>query len=198
MKRGIFYYIFGRFLQSVMVLWIIVTLLFLLFRLAPSNPLASYIDTTFTKEQEATLLARFGLDKPLHEQYVIYLFNLIKLDLGETFSYAGKSVLDILRADLPNTMYLTLSSLLVAYIVGVLGGIAMAAVRGSKIERVGTIFTLMTRAAPSFWVGMLLLSLFAFQWKLLPSAGIGPALIRYRWETEWDKLMSPVFWRHMC
>ena len=174
MKRGVFYYIFGRFMQSVMVLWIIVTLLFLLFRLAPSNPLASYIDTTFTKEQEATLLARFGLDKPLHEQYIIYLVNLVKLDLGETFSYAGKSVLDILRADLPNTMYLTLSSLLVAYVVGVLGGIAMAAVRGSVIERVGTTFTLMTRAAPSFWVGMLLLTFFAFQWKLLPSAGIGP------------------------
>ena len=50
MKRGVVYYILGRFLQSVMVLWIIVTLLFLLFRLAPSNPLASYIDTTFTKE----------------------------------------------------------------------------------------------------------------------------------------------------
>ena len=197
MKRGVFYYIFGRFLQSVMVLWVIVTLLFLLFRLAPSNPLASYIDTTFTKEQEATLLARFGLDKPLHEQYIIYLVNLVKLDLGETFSYAGKSVLDILSADLPNTVYLTLSSLFLAYIVGGLGGIAMAAVRGSKIERVGTIFTLMTRAAPSFWVGMLLLTFFAFQWKVLPSSGIGPAMVRYRWETEWDKLMSPVFWRHM-
>ena len=73
----------------------------------------------------------------------------------------------------------------------------MAALRGSLFERVGTIFTLMTRAAPSFWIGMLLLTLFAFQWKLLPSSGIGPALIRYRWETEWDKLLSPVFWRHM-
>lgn len=197
MNRGVVYYILGRFLQSMMVLWIIVTLLFLLFRLAPSNPLASYIDTTFTKEQEAALLARFGLDKPLHEQYIIYLINLVKFDLGDTFSYSGKSVLDILGADLPNTIYLTLSSLLLAYIVGVLGGISMAALRGSLIERVGTTFTLMTRAAPSFWVGMLLLTFFAFQWKLLPSSGIGPAVVRYRWETEWDKLMSPVFWRHM-
>ena len=44
---------------------------------------------------------------------------------------------------------------------------------------------------------MLLLTFFAFQWKLLPSSGIGPTVVRYRWETEWDKLMSPVFWRHM-
>ena len=73
----------------------------------------------------------------------------------------------------------------------------MAAMRGSMVERVGTTFTLMTRAAPQFWVGMLLLTFFAFQWKLLPSSGIGPTVVRYRWETEWDKLMSPVFWRHM-
>ena len=191
MNRGVVYYILGRFLQSLFVLLVIVTLLFLLFRLAPSNPLASYIDTNFTKEQEASLLARFGLDKPLHEQYVIYLVNLVKLDLGETFSYAGKSVLDILSEDLPNTLYLTMSSLLLAYSVGVLGGIAMAALRGSLIERVGTTFTLITRAAPQFWVGMLLLTFFAFQWRLLPSSGIGPALVRYRWVTEWDKLTSP-------
>ncbi len=197
MSRGIASYIVGRFLQSMMVLWVIVTLLFLLFRLAPSNPMASYIDTEFTKEQEQALLARFGLDRPLHEQYVIYLINLLKLDLGDTFHYAGTSVIDILRADLPNTLYLTLCSLLLAYSVGVLGGIAMAALRGSRIERVGTTFTLMTRAAPQFWVGMLLLTFFAFQWKLLPSSGIGPAVVRYRWETEWDKLLSPVFWRHM-
>lgn len=197
MNRSIAYYIIGRFLQSVMVLWVIVTLLFLLFRLAPSNPMASYIDTEFTKEQEAALLARFGLDRPLHEQYVIYLINLLKLDLGDTFHYAGTSVMEILQADLPNTLYLTMSSLLLAYSVGVLGGIAMAALRGSLIERVGTTVTLMTRAAPQFWVGMLLLTFFAFQWKLLPSSGIGPALVRYRWETEWDKLTSPVFWRHM-
>ncbi|MCY3573800.1 MAG: ABC transporter permease [Chloroflexi bacterium] len=197
MSRGIASYIAGRFLQSVMVLWVIVTLLFLLFRLAPSNPMASYIDTEFTKEQEQALLARFGLDRPLHEQYVIYLINLLKLDLGDTFHYAGTTVIDVLRADLPNTLYLTLTSLLLAYSVGVLGGIAYAALRGSRIERVGTTFTLMTRAAPQFWVGMLLLTLFAFHWKLLPSSGIGPAVVRYRWDTEWDKLLSPVFWRHM-
>ena len=123
MNRGVVYYILGRFLQSVMVLWIIVTMLFLLFRLAPTNPMASYIDTEFTEEQEAAILARFGLDKPLGEQYIIYLVNLLKLDLGDTFHYAGKSVMDILSADLPNTIYLTLSSLLLAYLVGVLGAL---------------------------------------------------------------------------
>ena len=142
-------------------------------------------------------MARFGLDKPLHEQYVIYLINLLKLDLGDTFHYAGTSVIEILQADLPNTLYLTMSSLLLAYAIGVLGGIAMAALRGSLLERLGTTVTLMTRAAPQFWVGMLLLTFFAWQWKLLPSSGIGPAMVRYRWDTEWDKLLSPVFWRHM-
>ncbi|NDJ63149.1 MAG: ABC transporter permease, partial [Chloroflexi bacterium] len=195
MRRGIWWYIGGRLLQSLIVLWVIVTFLFLLFRLAPGNPLASYIDTNFTAEQEEALLARFGLDRPLGEQYLIYIGNLLRGDLGDSFNQRGKSVAEILADDLPNTLYLTLTSLLLAYVIGIIGGIVMAARRGTWSERVGITFTLMSRSAPQFWVGMLLLAIFAFQLRILPSSGTAPPGMFYT--SELEKLTSPTFWRHM-
>lgn len=195
MQRGAFIYIGGRLLQSLLVLWIIVTFLFFLFRLGPSNPLASYIDTTFDAEQEAALLARFGLDKPLHEQYFIYIGNLLRGDLGDSFTSSGQPALDVLLDDLPNTLYLTVTSLLVAYLIGIIGGVLMAAQRGTWFEKIGITFTLMSRAAPQFWVGMLLLAVFAFQLRWLPSSGTAAPGQFYA--SEIDKLTSPMFWRHM-
>jgi peptide/nickel transport system permease protein len=194
MRRGLIAYIGGRLLQSLMVLWVIVTILFLLFRLAPGNPLTAYIDTTFSAEQQAQLMARFGLDRPLHEQYFIYLGNLIRGDLGDSFRY-GKTVIAAVLEVLPNTLYLTFTSLLVAYVVGVIGGIFMAARRGTRAEKAGIVFTLMTRAAPEFWIGMILLAIFAFNLRWLPSSGTAPAGTIY--SSEIEKLLSPVFWRHM-
>lgn len=195
MNRGIVTYIVGRLLQSLLVLWVIVTILFLLFRLGPGNPLASYIDTTFTGEQEAALLARFGLDRPLGEQYLIYIGNLLRGDLGDSFQYASKPVIEILMSDLPNTLYLTLTSLVVAYVVGVIGGVILAANRGTNFEKGGIVFTLLTRSAPQFWIGMIALAIFAFRLRWFPSSGIAGAGVIY--ESEWDKLSSPEFWRHM-
>ncbi len=194
MRRGVLTYIAGRLLQSLLVLWVIVTILFFFFRLAPGNPLAAYIDPTFTEEQQASLMARFGLDKPLWMQYFIYMGNLLRGDLGESFFRSG-SVVEELLAVLPNTIYLTLTALLLAYIAGVTGGVVLAALRGRNVERAGIIFTLMTRAAPEFWVGMILLALFAFQLRWLPSSGTGGAATIYA--SEWDKLTSAEFWRHM-
>lgn len=196
MNRGALVYILGRIARGLLALWVIVTILFLLFRLGPGNPLAAYIDTTFTAEQEADLMARFGLDRPLEEQYIIYIGNLLRGDLGETFRYAGKSVTDILRDDLPNTLYLTLTSLLLAYLIGTIGGVILAARRGTNLEKTSIVFTLVTRSAAPFWVGMIALAIFAFRLRWFPSSGIGGAGTIY--SSEWEKLASPEFWRHMA
>ena len=195
MNRGALVYILDRILQILLILWVIVTIQFLL-RLAPGNPLASYIDTTFTAEQEADLMARFGLDRPLGEQYIIYISNLLRGDLGDAFKYPGKSVFDILGEDLPNTLYLTLTSLLVAYLIGAIGGVILAARRGANFEKGGVVLTLFTRSAAPFWVGMIALAIFAFRLRWFPSSGIGGAGTIY--SSEWEKLASPEFWRHMA
>ncbi len=113
MRRDVLLYLGGRLLQSVLVLWVVVTFLFLLFRLAPGNPLVAYIDPTFTQEQQEALLRQFGLDQPLPVQYVVYLGNLLQGELGDSFFYRSP-VSELLMEVLPNTLYLTLTALLIA------------------------------------------------------------------------------------
>ena len=195
MRSGILLYIGGRLLQSLFVLWVIATILFLLFRLAPGDPTVAFIDTTFTDEQEAAVRARFGLDKSMPEQYIIYLGNLVKGDLGDSFFTSGKTVTEMIIDVLPNTLYLSMTSLILAYLIGVIGGVIMAAIRGGILERLGITVTLMTRAAPEFWVGMFLLAIFAFDLRWFPSSGTSsPGVI---FGSEWEKLTSQDFWEHM-
>src|SRR5471032_2030045 len=96
--------------QMLFVLWVVTTLLFFLFRLMPGSPLAAYIDTSMTAEQQTILLHQFGLDRPMYEQYVLYLFNLFQGSLGFSFIYK-EPVGTLLLATLPNTLFLTFSSL---------------------------------------------------------------------------------------
>ena len=123
----------SRLAQLVFVLWAVATILFLIFRLMPGSPLAAYIDPTFTEEQQRILMARFGLDRSLFDQYLIYLWNLLQGDLGESFFYrqpVGERVLMLL----PNTLVLSLFSIIIAYMIGVVGGAYLAWKRGSVLE----------------------------------------------------------------
>ncbi len=156
--------------QTVFILWVVTTLLFFMFRLMPGSPLAAYIDTSMTEEQQAILLHQFGLDQPLWTQYLLYLFNLVQGNLGVSFIY--KEPVDaILLAALPNTLLLTLTSLLLAYGFGVLAGAFLAARRGTWAEGVALPFVLATRALPEFWLGMVLLAIFSFSLGLFPAGG---------------------------
>ena len=156
--------------QMLFVLWVVTTLLFFLFRLMPGSPLAAYIDTSMTPEQQAILLHQFGLDRPLYEQYVLYLFNLMQGSLGFSFIYKT-SVGTLLLAALPNTLLLTLTSLLIAYTFGILAGAFLAARRGTWIEAVSLPFVLASRALPEFWLGMVLLAILSFSFGIFPAGG---------------------------
>jgi peptide/nickel transport system permease protein len=131
-----------RALQLALVLWAVVTILFLMFRLMPGNPMAAYIDPTFTVEQQQALMAQFGLDRPLWEQYIIYLGNLLQGELGQSFRYR-EPVAERIMALLPNTLILTFSSLIIAYAFGILAGAYLAWRRGSAIENVAVPLVLM-------------------------------------------------------
>jgi len=168
----------SRLLQLALVLWAVVTILFLMFRLMPGNPLAAYIDPTFTPEQQASLMAQFGLDKPLWEQYFIYLGNLLQGELGQSFRYR-EPVAERLLELLPNTLILTFSSLIIAYVFGILAGAYLAWKRGTVTEQVAIPLVLTTRAMPEFWLGMVLLAIFSFWLGWFPAGGTRPAGAEY-------------------
>jgi peptide/nickel transport system permease protein len=160
----------NRFGQMVFILWVVNTLLFFMFRLMPGSPIAAYIDTSMTPEQQAILMHQFGLDQPLWKQYFLYLYNLVQGNLGYSFIYKD-SVGTILLSALPNTLLLTLTSLLIAYAFGTLAGAFLAARRGTWVEAVSLPLVLATRALPEFWLGMVLLAVVSFSLGLLPAGG---------------------------
>ena len=194
MARARLVYLGSKLVQMVIVLWAIATLLFLIFRLMPGSPLTAYIDPTFTKAQEDAVRQQFGLDKPLIVQYGIYLKNLVQGDFGISF-FQKKPVWDVLMEVFPNTVILTGFALLIAYIYGVFIGAILAWRRGSTLESGGILVTLMTRAAPEFFVGMILLSIFSFNLGWFPSSGISNPGVIY--DSIWQQLTSGDFWRHM-
>ena len=153
-----------------LVLWVVATLTFLLFRLMPGDPTLNFLSPTFTDETRAALLKSFGLDKPLWQQYLIYLGQLLHGDFGRSF-LQDAPVSRLLWEALPNTVILTLVSLCIAYAFGIIAGAFLAFRRGALVEAAAIPAALATRAAPEFWLGMLVLALFAFQLGWFPTGG---------------------------
>ena len=154
----------------VFVLWAVATLTFFLFRLMPGDPTLNFISPTFSEETRGALLHSFGLDKSLPEQYLIYFGHLLRGDFGVSF-LENRPVSAVLLDALPNTILLTLVAMIAAYAFGILAGAALAFRRGSVLEAVAIPSVLATRAAPEFWLGMLLLAAFAFQLGWFPTDG---------------------------
>ena len=187
-------FIARRLLHSLFVLWAVATILFLMFRLMPGNPLAAYISEALSAEQQDLIMRQFGLDRPLWEQYGIYLGNLLRGELGTSF-HRREPVLDIVLSVLPNTLILTLCGLLTAYAFGTLAGAYLAWKRGTWIEGAVVPVALATRAAPEFWLGMILLAVFAFWLGWFPSGGANSAGAMYA--SELDRILSRDFLLHL-
>lgn len=183
-----------RFAQMLLVLWAVATLLFFLFRLMPGDPTLAYIDTTFTAEQQEALKRQFGLDRSLIEQYLIYFGNLLQGEFGTSFRIK-KPVFDVIFEVLPNTLALTALSITIAYVFGVLVGAWLAWKRGSAAEAVGIPLVLTLRAAPEFWLGMVLLAVFAFGLGWFPSGGANSAGVTFG--STFERLTSTDFLRHL-
>ena len=163
-------FLFRRLLQSALVLWAIATIVFLMFRLMPGDPSTAYIDPTFTEDQRRLVRAQFGLDQPLPQQYLTYLWNLLHGEFGLSFRQR-QPVVGLVLEVLPNTLVLTLVALLVAYAFGGLLGAVLAWTRGRAFEKLTIPLVLTSRAAPEFWIGMVLLAVFSFGFGWFPSGG---------------------------
>jgi peptide/nickel transport system permease protein len=185
----------GRVASGLFVLWAIATLCFLMFRLMPGDPTLNYIEPTMTEEMRQEMLRAFGLDRPLHEQYLIYFANLLEGNLGQSFLH-GRPVLRIVLEAFPLTVVLTLSALIVAYLFGVIAGAWLAWKRGTLAEGLAIPFVLATRAAPEFWLGMLMLAAFAFALGWFPAGGAATAGAEHA--SLLARLTSADFLHHMA
>ena len=149
----------------------VVTLVFFAIHLAPGTPFLPSGDRPLDPAVEAGLRARFGLDRPLGAQYVSYLGELARGDLGESFSQQ-RPVGEALAQALPNTLALAGSALAIDFVLGTLLGVLMAARAGRRSDRWLGAVTLVVYALPTFWLGLLLLLAFGQWLHWLPVGGV--------------------------
>ncbi len=137
----------------------------------PGDPTAFIVDPSIPPEARAQMLARYGLDKGLWDQYLIFMQDLLRLDFGSSYFY-NRPVLEIIGEKLPATLILMLSAMTLAYLIGICMGALMAWKRGSKMETGGIVFVLFFRSAPTFWVGLMAIILFSANLGWFPAQGM--------------------------
>jgi peptide/nickel transport system permease protein len=165
-----------RALQSVPLLLGIATILFAVMHLAPGDPIEMYLQKhrataatgrPFDPKLEQLIRHRYGLDRPLPVQYLLWLRNLARGDLGESFQY-HRPVLTLIAERLPYTLQLTLLALVLGAIIGIAVGITSAVKQHSAFDKTVTLGSLIIYSIPEFWLAVMFILLFAVTLRWLP------------------------------
>jgi peptide/nickel transport system permease protein len=152
------------------VLALVLALNFFLFRVMPGDPLTGIMDPRFSPEAKRQLAAQWGLDRPMSEQFVVYIREMLSFRFGLSMM-TGRPVWEELRSRVPNTVALLLPALLLSAALGIRLGVKAALSRGSKTERFVLLSGAVSFSFPSFFVQLLLLLCFAYAWPLFPLRG---------------------------
>ncbi|MGH7267216.1 MAG: ABC transporter permease [Candidatus Rokuibacteriota bacterium] len=187
-------YVVRRLAQMVVVLWAVLTLMFFLFRLTPSDPVAVLVGAELPAAAQAQLRRDWGLDAPLSLQYVRYLGNLVQGNLGWSFFY-GRPVTSILAEPLRNTLVLMVPAALVALTISIPVGAVLGWWRGRLVERIGVTLPLAIRSLPDFLLGILLLMIFTYGLRWFPVGGMRSA--QYQELSFLQLVVTPDFLRHL-
>ena len=158
--------IFKRVLWSIPVLWIVATLTFLMVRIVPGGPFDA--EKNLPPEIVANIKAKYHLDKPVAEQYLLYMNRLAHGDLGVSYKYVNRTVNDILYSALPVSAQLGGLGLLIAILIGVPLGTLAAVRRGSAVDFFAMLGATAGISVPSFVIGALLIFVFGIYLKVLP------------------------------
>jgi len=161
-------YFFKRLLQGVPVLLVVVTVTFLLMHAVPGGPFDR--DKKLPPEIMANIEAKYHLDKPVWQQYLLYLGQVVRGDLGPSYKYIGRDVSDIIRDTFPVSLTLGLCAVLVTLVLGIPAGVLSAARQNSIWDRSCIFIATLGISLPSFVLGALLILIFSHQLHLLPPA----------------------------
>jgi peptide/nickel transport system permease protein len=164
-------YILKRLILTIPVLWGISLIVFFIMALIPGDPASAILGAYATPENVAQLRQEFGLDKPLPEQYLIWLTNILQGDFGRSYSL-NRPVLDEVLERLGPTLLLAGTSLLLCTLFGLLAGIVSAVKQYGWQDKLLTLLVLMGISTPSFWLGLILVLLFSVQLPWFPASGM--------------------------
>ena len=162
-------YIARRLAQSIVLVFIVLTITFFLLHLAPGDPMARYYHPDIAPETVEIIRERLGLDRPLLEQYVRWMGSFVRGDFGVSLHY-NRPVRALLAEAIPNTLRLTVAALFLHVVLGVLLGMLSAIKRYSLFDKVNTVTALFVYSIPSFWLALMLILVFSLKLGVLPSS----------------------------
>lgn len=173
-------YLARRAVFSVFVLWGAVTVIFLVLRLVPGDPARILLGSDADPAQVEALRERMGLNEPLYVQYLVYLRDVARLDFGPSFRM-GMDAMELVLSRLPYTALLAVTALVLSLLIGIPLGIVAALKANTLLDRVISILSIASQSTPGFWVGIVLILVFARSLQVLPSGGTG----------SWQHLVLP-------
>ncbi|WP_164227956.1 ABC transporter permease [Streptococcus canis] len=163
-------YLLKRVAILLATLGVVVTLSFFLMQVMPGTP---YNNPKLTDEMIAIMNKQYGLDKPLWQQYVKYLLNILHGDFGTSYQSINQSVAKLISQRLGVSVHLGLQALVVGISSGLFVGAVSARNKNNKIDAVLSVISTLGISVPAFIIGLLLLDYFGFKWALLPLSGWG-------------------------
>ena len=181
-------YIIKRTGSRVITFIVVISLIFFLARSTGTDPFERYLseDPRIPLAQIQRLRARFGLDKPLHMQYLDFIKNTLQGEFGYSLYYK-RPVFDKVMECLPWTLFLLSISIILSTIISFVVGVYFAWKRGTKTDILGTNFCMFIRSTPHFWLGMILLLVFAYYYPIFPLFGARTPGIHYANTFEYIK-----------
>ncbi len=163
-------YIVKRILLAIFTVWVVITVTFFVMHSVPGGPFVG--EKATTPAVQAAMEAKYGLDKPLSEQYFTYLKDIVtKFDFGPSLKQRGRNVIDIIADGMKTSAKLGVIAAALSAAFGIVLGAVAALRRNKLIDRIIMVITTAFVSMPSFIMGSLLLALFAIKLKLLPANG---------------------------
>ena len=170
MSSKMFFYVLKRILLAVLTIWIVITVTFFVMHAVPGGPFVG--EKAISKEAQAALEAKYGLDKPLLEQYVTYLRDIVtRFDFGPSLKQRGRMVIDIIADGMKTSAKLGLIAAGLAAVIGIVLGATAAIRRNTFLDKVIMVITTAFVSMPSFIMGSFLLIVFSVSLKWLPANG---------------------------
>lgn len=176
-SRALQYYIMARLLLAPLMLWTIVTIVFLLLRATPGDPVDAILGGKALPEVKNALRERLGLSQPLPIQYLNYLGNLLRFNLGTSITDQGQDVWQVIQQFFPATVEVAIGSMAVALIIGIGVGLLSGSRPNTPIDLGGRLFGIITYALPIYWAGMIVQLIFSVQLGWFPIGGRFPGAI---------------------
>lgn len=161
-------YIGKRFLVSLITIWAVVTITFFLMRLMPGGP---FDGEKLTPQIKANMEAKYGMDKPLMEQYTMYLKNLTRGDFGESMTFKGRNVTDTISKSFPASAKIGSVAVIMSIIGGIIFGTLAAIKNGKWPDKLIIFMATLCTTIPSFVIGAVLIYVFAVEYSILPATG---------------------------